>query len=47
MGKDRHRYRTCRDEDCPRLACIAYKDGRDDEAEAQRAEAQQAAAADE
>ena len=44
MAKDKHPYRRCRDEDCPRLACIAYKDGRDDEAAAQREQAQQAAA---
>lgn len=30
MAKDKHHYRTCRDEDCPRLACIAYKDGFED-----------------
>ena len=25
-----HRYESCRDPDCPRLACRAYKDGYDD-----------------
>jgi hypothetical protein len=31
MAKDKHHhYRTCRDEDCPRPLCIAYKDGFDD-----------------
>lgn len=39
MAKDKHPYRKCRDEDCPRLPCVAYKDGRADEAEAQQAAA--------
>ncbi len=27
MAANRHDYWSCRDGDCPRLACRAYKDG--------------------
>jgi hypothetical protein len=27
MAANRHDYWNCRDDDCPRLACRAYKDG--------------------
>lgn len=26
-GKQRHDYRTCKDQDCARVACVAYRDG--------------------
>jgi hypothetical protein len=26
MPQTRHHYRTCRDQDCPRLACQAWKE---------------------
>jgi hypothetical protein len=29
-GPQRHNYRTCRDKECRRLACEAYRQGRDD-----------------
>jgi hypothetical protein len=28
--QQKHRYTTCHDADCPRLACIAYKQGYED-----------------
>ena len=30
MARQQHHYRTCRDQDCPRLACQAYREGRQD-----------------
>ena len=30
MAKQRHNYRTCRDENCHRLACQAYREGFED-----------------
>jgi len=27
MAQDKHYYRTCRDADCQRLPCVAYKEG--------------------
>ncbi|HVB45263.1 MAG TPA: hypothetical protein VNF47_21515 [Streptosporangiaceae bacterium] len=27
MAQDKHYYRTCRDPDCLRLPCVAYKTG--------------------
>lgn len=26
-GKPKHDYRSCKDQDCPRVACVAYRDG--------------------
>lgn len=34
MAKQQHHYRTCRDEDCQRQACMAYKEGFEDGFEA-------------
>jgi hypothetical protein len=30
MVHNKHDYRWCRDPDCPRLACTAYRDGYQD-----------------
>jgi hypothetical protein len=37
--KQKHNYRTCRDVDCQRQACVAYKEGFDDGFEAGRDDA--------
>ena len=30
MANQKHHYRTCRDADCERLPCVAYREGYDD-----------------
>jgi|HubBroStandDraft_2_1064218.scaffolds.fasta_scaffold01897_14 hypothetical protein len=37
-GRPRHDYRNCRDADCERVACEAYREGVEDGADAERAQ---------